>query len=333
MNNKKCIIIFSLLLGICVTGRPAEQKVSTPINLILDTDLALDYDDVGAMAVMYALADSGYVNVLATISSNAHEMVIPCIEVLNNYYGYPNMAIGVSKSDDTPSFTSRHKIKWTEELPKRYLHKTAKTSDAPDALKIYRQVLSTQPDSSVVICSIGFFTNLKNLLLSPPDEFSPLNGKELIERKVKRLVAMAGKFPKGREFNIYSDISSAIVVSEQWPTEIIFSGYEIGTEILTGKVLTNTDEITNNPVKYVYELCFAEGDPQGRKSFDQTAVYIAIKGYAPYWEVIRGHIIVHKDGSNTWENSLVGKHMYLVKKKAPLEISKMIEKYMMYSPN
>ena len=37
-----------------------------PVHLILDTDLGPDYDDVGAMALMHALADSGQVNVLAT---------------------------------------------------------------------------------------------------------------------------------------------------------------------------------------------------------------------------------------------------------------------------
>ena len=60
--------------------------------------------------------------------------------------------------------TSGHKIKWTEALPDKYPHKTKKTSDAPDAVQVYRKVLSAQPDKSVVICTIGFFTNLKDLL-------------------------------------------------------------------------------------------------------------------------------------------------------------------------
>lgn len=35
---------------------------------------------------MHALADSGQVNILATLSSNHDERVVPCIEVLNTYF-------------------------------------------------------------------------------------------------------------------------------------------------------------------------------------------------------------------------------------------------------
>ena len=53
------------------------------VSMILDTDLDPDCDDVGAMALMHCLADSGEVRILATISSNADERVVPGIEVIN----------------------------------------------------------------------------------------------------------------------------------------------------------------------------------------------------------------------------------------------------------
>ena len=98
------------------------------MNLILDTDLGPDYDDVGAMAVMHALADSGYVNILATLSSNHDELVIPCIEVLNIYFNRPDIPLGAPKREGGVTMTSGHKIKWTEVLPAKYPHKTKKTS-------------------------------------------------------------------------------------------------------------------------------------------------------------------------------------------------------------
>lgn len=70
-----------------------------PVNLILDTDLGPDYDDVGAMALMHALADSGQVNILATLSSNYDERVVPCIEVLNTYFNRPDIPVGAPKSE------------------------------------------------------------------------------------------------------------------------------------------------------------------------------------------------------------------------------------------
>ena len=149
------ICVLSLLTACNGTAKKATQEAAVqPVNLILDTDLGPDYDDVGAMAVMHALADSGYVNILATLSSNHDELVIPCIEVLNIYFNRPDIPLGAPKSEGGVTMTSGHKIKWTEILPAKYPHKTKKTSDAPDAVQVYRKILSSQPDGSVVICTV-----------------------------------------------------------------------------------------------------------------------------------------------------------------------------------
>ena len=301
------------------------------VNLILDTDLGPDYDDVGAMALMHALADSGQVNILAVMSSNKDELVIPCIEVLNIYFNRPDIPVGAPKSEGGVTLTTGHKIKWTDHLPAKYKHRTNKTSDAPDAVKVYRQILSKQPDNSVVICTVGFFTNLKDLLLSEGDEYSPLSGKELVAKKVKHLVSMAAQFPKGREFNVHCDAPASIKVVNDWPTEIIFSGFEIGREILTGKKLV-TLPLTNSPVKDTYELCFAQTDPNGRMSWDQTAVLVAIKGYAPYYDMERGIIHVAEDGSNTWTKDDKGNHIKIIEKVSSKEMASLIEGYMMHQP-
>ena len=66
-------------LFISCKGNVSQTDKPQPVNLILDTDLGPDYDDVGAMALMHALADSGQVNILATLSSNHDERVVPCI--------------------------------------------------------------------------------------------------------------------------------------------------------------------------------------------------------------------------------------------------------------
>lgn len=312
---KKTILFTCLtaLLAAC-SGKSAvtapEETTVQPVNLILDTDLGPDYDDVGAMALMHALADSGQVNILAAVSSNKDEHVVPCIEVL----------------------TTWHKTKWTEELPARYPHKTAKTSDASDAVKVYRRILSTQPDSSVVVCTIGFFTNLKDLLLSGGDEYSPLSGCDLVAKKVKRVVSMAGLFPEGKEFNVYCDTPASRVVAERWPTEIIFSGFEIGNMIFTGKKLVQMD-VEDSPVKDAYSLCFAEGDPNGRMSWDLTAVLVAVKGYEPYYNVERGTFrVVNDEGANSWTPDGKGKDLRLIEKVPAVEMAVLIENYMMHQP-
>ena len=310
----------------------SSDVVSEPVRLILDTDMGPDYDDVGAMAVMYALADRGEVQVLATLSSNKDERSVPCIEVLNTYFRHSEMPVGAPKSEGGVSMTTWHQKKWTDILPERYPHQTARTSEAPDAVQVYRKILSAQPDSSVVICTIGFLTNLKDLLLSKGDAYSPLSGKELVAKKVKRLVAMAGAFPQGREFNVYSDIISSRVVAESWPTEILFSGFEIGNKIFTGKRLVE-QPVEGSPVKDAYALCLAEGDPNGRMSWDLTAVWVAIKGYAPYYEVERGTFrILNDKGENSWTPGETGKDLRLVEKVPPEEMARLLENCMMHQP-
>ncbi len=327
--------LFALLISCKGNMSKSESLAETrkPVNLILDTDLGPDYDDVGAMALLHALADSGQVNILATLSSNLDERVVPGIEVLNTYFNRPDIPVGAPKSEPGVSLTTWHKVKWTDELPAKYPHRTAKTSEAPDALKMYRKILSEQPDNSVVICTIGFFTNLRDLLRSGADEYSDLSGKELVARKVKRLVSMAGLFPEGKEFNVYCDVPASKVVAEEWPTEIIFSGFEIGNVVLTGKRLVQM-KVENSPVKDTYALCFAEGDPDGRMSWDVTAVFVAIKGYEPYYDVERGTFkVIDEEGTNGWEANPNGRHLRLIEKMPPTEVAALLENYMMHQPS
>lgn len=321
-------VIFNLLMALLICSCSSKQKC---VSLIFDTDLGPDYDDVGAMAVMHALADSGQVNILAVMSSNHDEQVLPCVDVLNTYFGRPEIPLGAPKSEGGASLTTWHKKKWTEYLPANYPHRIQKTSDAQDAVKLYRKILSEEPDGSVVICTVGFFTNLRDLLYSGADEYSPLNGKELVAKKVKKVVSMAAGFPEGREFNVYCDTPASVAVIREWPTEIVFSGFEIGNVILVGKKIIASD-LKRSPVKDAYALCMAEGDKDGRMSWDLTAVLVAIKGYEPYYTVERGTVIVADDGSNTWKVSPEGKHLRLVEKVPPRQMAELLEEYMMHQP-
>ncbi|MDR2499084.1 MAG: nucleoside hydrolase [Tannerellaceae bacterium] len=321
--------ILSLLIISLIAISCAERRAGT-VNLILDTDLGPDFDDVGAMALMHAMADSGYVNILATVASNGNELVAPCISVINHYFNRPDIPIGAPKGN-AADFGDWHKVKWTEALPARYPHSIAKTSDAEDAVKVYRKILAAQPDTSVTICTIGFLTNMRNLLESSPDEFSPLSGRELVAQKVKRLASMAGAFPAGREYNVFVDSTASVTVFADWPTEILLSGFEIGVKILTGTRII-ASQIENSPIKDTYSICLAEQDFEGRMSWDQTAVLVAVKGYEPYFNTERGRMIVSENGSNGWEADPKGKHIRLVEKLSPQEMATIIETYMMHQP-
>jgi inosine-uridine nucleoside N-ribohydrolase len=326
-------LIISAILIIATFAGCIDKKLESrdkTVNIIFDSDLGPDYDDVGALAILHSMADSGKVNILATLSSNKHELVVPSIEVINTYFNRPGLPLGAPKSDGANMGSSQH---WADSIVAKYPHTLNSTSEAPDAVMVYRKILQGQPDNSVTIVTVGFLTNLSNLLKSEPDDISPLGGKELVASKVKRLVSMAGRFPEGKEFNVYIDSSASKFVFENWPGEIIFSGFEIGKEILTGIRLMNSD-IRKSPVRDVFRISIplSEEDRNGRMSWDETAVIIAVYGTEGFFDTKRGTIIVHPDGSNEWKDDPGGKHMYVIQKMPVPEITKFIEDRMMHIP-
>ena len=321
-------MVFSLIFFSC-SNQSADKKIK-PVKIIFDTDMGPDYDDVGALAFLHAMADSGKVQILATVASNKHELVAPSINVLNTYFGRKELPVGAPKTEGVNLGSSQH---WADSIVAKYPHSVKSTSDVPDAVSIYRKILSSEADHSVTIITVGFLTNLNNLLKSQPDDISPLTGKELVTNKVKKLVSMAGGFPKGREFNIDMDSSASKYVYENWPGEVIFTGFEIGAAIHTGLKLIHSD-IQNSPVKDVFSISMplAAEDKEGRMSWDETAVLIGVYGTERFFDTVRGKIIIDANGNNTWEESANGKQSYVKQKMSVPEIGAFIEARMMHQP-
>ncbi|MEQ9098369.1 MAG: nucleoside hydrolase [Imperialibacter sp.] len=326
---------FSLLTAVVVLlgSAACDDKIKTktePVLLIFDTDFGPDYDDVGAITLLHALADSGQVNFLATVASCSHPNAAAAIDVFNTYFGRPGLPIGVPKG---PSVADTDKQHWTDSVTANYPHRLQSNDEAPDAVEVYRKVLAAQPDGSVTVVTVGFFTNLANLLNSAPDEFSDLTGKQLVSKKVKQLVSMAGWFPTGAEYNVKRDPIASMQVMEEWPTPILLSGFHIGQKIKTGLPLINNAAIKNSPVKDAFRIAIPL-DPQdsaGRMSWDQTAVLVAVKGYDPYYSIESGHMSVDSTGTNTWDTGGKG-HARLVEKMEISKVNKLIDELMMYQP-
>ena len=329
MKQLSLLTLLILLISWNCTNQ-SRLKSDKAVRIIFDTDLGPDYDDVGALAFLHAMADSGKAEILATVSSNKHELVAPSIDVINTYFGRSDLPVGAPKTEGVNLGSSQH---WADSIVAKYPHSIKSTSMVTNAVEVYRKTLNNQPDKSVTIVTVGFLTNLANLLKSGPDNISSLTGKELVDRKVKRLVSMAGKFPEGKEFNIYMDSTASEYLYENWPGEIIFTGFEIGWEIRTGLKLIKS-EIKNSPVKDVFRISIplSEEDKYGRMSWDETAVLIGVYGTDGFFDTVRGEIIVNADGSNTWDNNPDGKQFY-VKQKMPVpQISAFIEARMMHQP-
>ncbi|MEO3404674.1 nucleoside hydrolase [Mucilaginibacter sp. CAU 1740] len=323
----------TLLLLCLFTVNIVFAQKPKPVAVIFDTDIAGDYDDVGAMALLHAFADKGEAKILATISSNAFETTAPTISVINTYFGRPEIPIGITKKDKPNKDCAQQ---WAQAIIAKYPHNIKSNTQAIEAVSLYRKILATQPDTSVTIISVGFFTNLADLLASPADKYSKLSGIQLVKKKVKKLVSMAaGIGPDGKtfsEYNVNVDAASSQKVFSNWPTPVILSGFEIGEKILTGITLINNQSIQNSPVKDAFKIALTKDkNTVGRNSWDETAVLTAIRGPKPYFSYRKLNMHIKDDGTDL---VIPGERfLYLQFVRQPDEIAKAIESLMMHLPN
>lgn len=323
-----CKIVCCACLLFSPMYSPAQK--SEPAAIIFDSDMGPDYDDVGAITLLHAFTDSGYSKILATVASTKYEGVAAVFNVFNTYFGRPGVIIGVPKGKALELKDWQH---WTDSLILKYPHKIKKNAEVGDATAVYREVLAKQPDKSVTIVTTGFLTNLYALMNSEPDKYSKLTGKELVRKKVKQLVCMAGRFPSGSEFNVNRDVAASQFVFNNWETPILLSGFEIGMKIKTGLPLIHSVAIRNSPVKDVFRICIplSAEDSAGRMSWDETAVLVAIKGYRPWYKIEDGRMIVAGDGSNTWDSQPKA-HSRLIEAQPPAVVEQLINQVMMHQP-
>jgi len=272
---------------------PAQTKV------IYDTDMDTDCDDAGALAILHALADRGEAEILATVVSSRYPWSVPCVEAINRYYGRPDLPIGAPKT--TWADTGQRGSPYARQISEEFTTRLKSNDDAPNAVDVYRRVLASQEDGSVVILTVGYLTNIRDLLASKPDAISPLDGPALVRRKVSHWVCGGGRYPEsltpGNWGNFRPDPSSAVIAVRDWPGLIFFCG--LGDHIHTGSRLHETP--AENPVRRVYKLYL--GEKKTRPSWDPICVLFTVRKHAAYWKIrTGGYNHIFRNGTNQWRN-------------------------------
>lgn len=315
----------------------AKGNPGQPVKIIFDTDMAGDCDDAGALGVLHALADLGEADILAVVTNRKDfaNASAAAADAINTWYGRPGIPVGTDK--DGAKTASQRGSSYTLKLKEEFTADAAFDDQMPDALDIYRKTLAAQPDSSVIICSVGALSNLEDLIRSEADEFSEMDGKTLIRKKVKKTVIMGGGFPRTPlpETNIKLDPSAAVTVANEWPGEIIWQGVEVGWAIYTGSGLQKSDPA--NPVRRAFELRPFKGHKAidyGKPSHDQAAVLIAVRGPEKrYWTVSpSGDVLVDSMGNTEWKSRNNGKHRFVTIKAHPVHLEEVIEGLMCQPP-
>ena len=306
-------------------------------NVILDTDIGPDCDDAGAIAILNKLCDFGEARVLAMGNCTVNPVGACCIDAINWYYGRHTIPVGTLKATNGPGDDDENGdwLKYNKFIAENFDH-SFKHTLIPDVVTVYREALEKAEDNSVILITIGMLTNIKNLMLSEPDMYSPLNGMELIEQKVKKLVCMAGNFREGNadfftEFNINTDIDAAQYVIQNFNKDIAFCPYEMGYPIIAGARLTATGDMKKNPVAKAYQIyCGSSGS---RNSWDLVTVYYAVRGtHGLFRESRKGNITIDEKGYTYFKEDPNGHHIVIVNKAPPNEISQILEDIINLTP-
>ena len=281
------------------TTAPRGAAASRPAPLIIDTDIFSDADDVGALASAFALQLRGEAKVIAVaVNTRTSRPAVAtnswkCVAAIDNFYGFPDIPIGTHMPNNGADLNTPDFVGPCAQL-------APASTPAPDtAVNVYRRALASQSDGSVVVVSTGYLGNLADLLSSPPDAISPLSGRALVAQKVRTLVVMGGGYPsRPLENNLAGDPAAAQIVSANWPTKIVWSGYEVGNAVRTGNTISSAHP-ASSPVRVAYEAFV--GPHNWIYSYDLTAVYHAVRPTDPVLsEVGPGTDAIDSSGGNVF---------------------------------
>jgi len=297
-------------------GSPSPSRSARPVAVVLDTDMGNDIDDALALVMLHSLQDAGECDILGVTLSKDNPWAAAYTGLLNRFCGRPQIPLGAVRNGPT-----KDEGKFIRQISET-LGEGCPPKEPENAIPLLRRLLASRADHSVIIITIGFLTNLSRLMDSPPDDISPMDGMELLSKKVRHVCSMAGCFRPGKtigddsgnpEFNIRTDIAAARNFFDRFPGPVTFSGFEIGASILfPGDVMeTALAENPCNPVAGAYAAFLPM--PYDRPSWDQSAVLHAVRPDHAYFDVSEpGRVNVDPDGRTSFHPDCQGRHRYLI---------------------
>ena len=319
MNKLHPIACRALALGLLSIG--ALLCAAEPVRLILDTDMGNDVDDALALAMIHALENRGEVRLLAVTITKDNRDAATFVDLINHFYGRPDVPVGVVRNGKTPEDAPMLKIP-SERRDAHgafvYPRRLRDGSQAPEAVELLTRLLNEQPDASVTIAQIGFSTNLARLAATP-------EGRALAARKVKALYLMAGNFQKPKpEYNVFTDAPAFRDLMKHWPGPIVFSGFEIGL-LITYPIESIQKDFAwaaNHPVVDAYKVYV--GKPEDHPNWDSTAVLQAIRPDRGYFDLSPpGSVELGEKDTTVFQPNAQGKCHFLIAK--PDQVSRIRE--------
>lgn len=284
MRRVLAAVVLLLPLVVGVSTSTAAVAAPPPTRLIIDTDFGQWWDDVAMLAAIHSAADQGRARILGVVSDVDNPWNAPALDAVNTWYGRPDIPIG------SPVGAITVEQNYSRHIAENFPH----AGDAGDAVMLYRRLLAAQPDHSVTILSVGALTNLAQLAATD---------RALLARKVARTVIMGGEYPRASapEWNFGLDLNATRQVVADWPTPIVYDGFEIGTQVVVGNNVCATHPVAS-PIRAAFDILYGCGNQQTDGTWDPTAAYYAVYGTAEVYCLAGygGHNVVYPDGINAW---------------------------------
>ncbi len=280
-----------------------------------------DCDDVGALALLHTYADLEAAEILACVySSGKIPYGVGVVQAINTYYGREEIPVGAYQQTDIGDSVDKMDAIRLANDTASYGNTLVLNRDAPELTKLLRRVLSNPEVNQVIYVTVGHTKGLYDLLTSEPDDYSKLNGKQLIKAKISKWVALgalnAGKQYGGKDWNFYFNGTAPYTkyLVENFPVPIYY--ISAGTEVMTGASLEQLAPGVIVRDAYVSWLKWYDNKTLAdqRPSWDLAAVYYAVIGEGDFLRNTgRGSLHFDLDQGCVWNpGSMDGPEQYYV---------------------
>ena len=286
--------------------------------VILDADFGSSTDDLFALEMLCRYDEQQSCRLLGVVVDREGEENADFADVMNTYFGHPKVSVGLVQNG-----IQNPKV-WIDYAHVAYMTESDGTTlmfprtvnqpgMRPDGYKLYRRLLSQQPDHSVSIVSTGFVTSLAQLLQSEADECSDLSGVELVRQKVKCIYLQGGVFGEAEEadFNFAQSITFAQTFFDLWPKDVdmVFSPMEVGQAVdyTPEQVIADVSWTDRHPIKQVYMKCDCD---TGQRMWDPMCVIQAVMGDSLFSLSERGTISITPQANTIFTPSATGNVRY-----------------------
>lgn len=290
-------------------------------EFIFGTDWWSDCDDAVAARLLARAHIRGEIKLLGVIINACKDDSVASLDGFLSEEGLVGIPIGIDRDATDYSRPGSYQARLV-----KYAKTYKSNKDAEDGVRLYRRLLA-KTEGKVELIEVGYFQVVAALIESAPDDISPLSGFDLMKEKVSKIWAMAGRWDRefGHENNFDRGPRSraaASVFCAKCPVPVTFLGFEIGFDVISGSKLGDED--------FLHHVLADHGSANGCRSWDPMTALMAIvgdEGEAGY-TTVRGQASADADtGTNMFEKSDTGTHLYVKRLNPPEYYADMIDDF------